>query len=212
MQKLKVKICGMRKPQNIEEVNLLNPDYLGFIFYSDSPRNMNNNPDAIPETKAKRVGVFVNSDIETIIKKAREFKLTTIQLHGNESPKVCSLIMELGYEVFKAFKIDDNTTVKEIEPFKDACTAFLFDTNTPLHGGSGVKFNWSKLDEIAQVGKFFLSGGITADDADEILGLNYENLIGVDLNSKFETEPGLKNINLLQGFMDKILSKSLILE
>lgn len=202
----------MRDPQNIKDANSLNPDYLGFIFYPESPRNMDKNPDAIPETKAKRVGVFVNSDVETIIKKSREFKLNTIQLHGEESPYVCSAIQELGYEVIKAFKIDDNTNIRDIEPYKNSCSAFLFDTKTPQHGGSGKKFNWKKLDELAGIGDFFLSGGIGIDDVESIKSLNYNNLIGLDLNSKFEIKPGLKNINLLKEFTDEVLLKSLILE
>ena len=201
MKKLKIKICGMREPQNITEVNTLNPDYVGFIFYPDSPRNMDKNPDAIPETRAKRVGVFVNSDIERIIKKAREFKLNTIQLHGNETPEMCASITELGYEVFKAFKIDGNTDAKHIEPYKNTCSAFLFDTKTSKHGGSGKKFDWKQLDKIADIGNFFLSGGINADDADAILDLNHKNLIGIDINSKFELKPGLKNVDLLRGFL-----------
>jgi len=208
MKKLKVKICGMREPHNIKEVSMLNPDYLGFIFYSKSPRYMDKNPDAIPEINAKRVGVFVNADIETIIKKAREFKLSTIQLHGEESPQICSTITELGYEVFKAFKIDDNINTKIIEEYKDTCSAFLFDTNTKQYGGSGKKFDWKKLDELAGVGKFFLSGGINHDDVDSIKKLNYDNLIGIDLNSKFEVEPGVKNVDMLKTFLSKILTES----
>jgi phosphoribosylanthranilate isomerase len=206
MKKLKVKICGMKEPQNIKEISILNPDYLGFIFYDKSPRYMDKNPDAIPETDAKRVGVFVNSDIETIIKKAREFKLNTIQLHGDESPKFCSTITELGYEVFKAFRVDDSMSKKNIQEYKGTCSAFLFDANTVQYGGSGNKFNWDKLDELADVDKFFLSGGINKDDVDEIKKLNYANLVGVDLNSRFEIKPGVKDVNMLKEFLLKIVN------
>ena len=192
----------MREPENILMVDTLNPDFLGIIFHANSPRNMNNNPDAIPETKAQKVGVFVDTNMETIIKKAREFNLSTIQLHGNESPETCTDLINLGYSVFKAFKIDDKTQASEIEPYKGKCTAFIFDTKTEKHGGSGKKFNWNKLDELALIDKFFLSGGINANDAKAILKLNYENLIGLDLNSKFEIKPGLKDVNMLQTFIN----------
>jgi len=194
----------MCNPLNIKEVDTLDPDYLGIIFYKESPRCMDKNPDAIPETKATKVGVFVNADIESIIKKAREFKLKTIQLHGNESPETCEDLMELGYEVFKAFKINDDTKLSEIEPYKGKCTAFLFDTKTDKPGGSGKKFNWNKLDEIADLFPFFLSGGIGIEDSESIKNLKYENLIGVDLNSRFEIEPGMKDAELLKSFISNI--------
>ncbi len=199
-KKLKIKICGMREPQNIKDVDALNPDYLGFIFYPPSPRYINKNPYDIPATKAKKVGVFVNADINTIIKRAGEYKINTIQLHGNELPEICTMLTGLGYEVFKAFKVDNNTKAKEMEAYANTCTAFLFDTKTGKHGGSGKKFNWDKLNEIAYINKFFISGGISENDVDAILNLNYKNLIGLDLNSRFEIEPGLKDIRKLQKF------------
>ena len=194
----------MREPDNLLEVDALNPEYLGIIFHADSPRNMDKNSNAIPETKAQKVGVFVDADIEIIIKKAREFKLSTIQLHGNESPKTCADLMNLGYKVFKALQINDQTQVQEVEPYKGKCTALLFDTKTEKHGGSGKKFNWNKLDELATIDKFFLSGGINASDVKAILKLNYDNLIGLDLNSNFEIKPGLKDVNMLQTFMNSL--------
>jgi len=200
-QKLLIKVCGMRDPQNFREIDTLNPDYLGIIFYLGSPRNMDKNPDALPETKAKRVGVFVNASVETIIKKAREFKLSTLQLHGKESPEMCLELLDMGYDVFKSFRIDEKSTPNEIKRYKGTCSAFLFDTKTDLIGGSGEKFNWKKLDELAHIDKFILSGGINANDVAAIKELNYENLIGIDLNSKFEIKPGIKDPELLNQFL-----------
>lgn len=194
----------MREPHNIKEVDALNSDYIGLIFFDASPRNMNNNPDAIPETDAHKVGVFVDAALETIIKKAREFKLHTIQLHGNESPESCAELLGLGYQVFKAIKVNDETQAAEIEPYKGKCTALLFDTKTEKHGGSGIKFNWKKLEELAPIDKFFLSGGIGENDLDAILNLACPNLVGLDLNSRFEIEPGLKDIDRLKLFLNKI--------
>ncbi|MFA6403458.1 MAG: phosphoribosylanthranilate isomerase [Salinivirgaceae bacterium] len=202
--KLKIKVCGLREPKNIKDVDQLNPDYLGFIFYPSSPRYINISGDKIPETQAKRVGVFVNETIETILAKATEFNLTAIQLHGYEKPEECLKLLNLGFEVFKAFRIDECTQRFEIEPYKNVCTAYLFDTKTSIAGGSGVKFNWKKLDEIAPLGNFILSGGIGPDDAELILNLNYPTLIGVDLNSRFETEPGLKDIAAVARFMNDL--------
>jgi phosphoribosylanthranilate isomerase len=203
---LKIKICGMVRPHNIRDIDKINPDYLGFIFYPKSPRNMDNNAEALPETKAKRVGVFVNSDIENIIKKARYFKLNTIQLHGNETPETCRELKELGYEVFKAFQVNDNTPIHEIIPYQNKCDVFLYDTQTEQHGGSGKKFNWQKLEELASIGSFMLSGGIGPEDAEAIKALNYPNLIGVDLNSRFEIEPGVKIAAALEKFIKQIKS------
>jgi len=202
--KLKVKICGLREVQNIKAIDQLNPDYLGFIFYPSSPRFINIAADQIPETKAKKVGVFVNEDLETMLAKAKEFNLTAIQLHGFEKPEICLKLMNSGYEVFKAFRIDECSQRFEIEPYKNVCTAFLFDTKTNIAGGSGVKFNWKKLDEIAPLGNFMLSGGISPDDAELILKLNYQTLIGIDLNSRFETEPGLKDVVMVERFMSDL--------
>jgi phosphoribosylanthranilate isomerase len=201
---LKIKICGLREPQNIKAIDQLNPDYLGFIFYPSSPRFININADQIPETQAKRVGVFVNETVETILAKATEFKLTAIQLHGFEKPEECLKLLNLGFEVFKAFRIDECTQRFEIEPYKNVCTAYLFDTKTNIAGGSGVKFNWKKLDEIAPLGNFMLSGGIGPEDAELVFSLDYPTLIGVDLNSRFEIEPGMKDLKLLSNFINLI--------
>lgn len=203
---LKIKVCGMVRPHNIRDIDKINPDYLGFIFYPKSPRNMDKNPEALPETKAKRVGVFVNTDIETIIKKARYFKLSTIQLHGNESPDTCRELKELGYEVFKAFQINDKTQAEEITPYQNKCDVFLYDTKTEQQGGSGKKFNWKKLESLAPIGPFMLSGGIGPEDAEAIKELSYPNLVGVDLNSRFEIEPGVKIAAVLDKFMKQLKS------
>jgi len=202
---LKIKICGLREPQNIKAIDQLNPDYMGFIFYPSSPRFININTDQIPENQAKRVGVFVNETVETILAKATEFNLTAIQLHGYEKPEECLKLLNLGFEVFKAFRIDECSQRFEIEPYKNVCTAFLFDTKTNIAGGSGVKFNWKKLDEIAPLGNFILGGGIGPDDAELILKLNYPTLIGVDLNSRFETKPGVKDVELLRNFINSVV-------
>lgn len=197
----KIKVCGMRDPHNIKSVDELNTDYVGFIFYQASPRNMDKNFGAIPETNAKRVGVFVNESIETIIKRARNFRLNTIQLHGEESPEVCAELTELGYEVIKAFRIDDEFNSNSLESYANVCSYFLFDTKGETQGGTGRKFDWNKLKELSPYAEFFLSGGIGPEDAKEIAQMNVHNLVGIDLNSRFEIEPGLKDEQKLKEFI-----------
>jgi len=206
---LKIKVCGLLEPENIRAVDQLGPDYLGYIFYAQSPRNMDKNPANLPETKARRVGVFVDADFDTLVKKARYFKLQTIQLHGNETPETCIRLKDLGFEVFKAFAIGEASTQSLLIPYKDACDLFLFDAKTEMKGGSGKKFNWNKLNELASIGPFMLSGGIGPDDADAIRELDFLNLIGVDLNSRFEIEPGVKVAATLGKFMDRLRKQQL---
>ncbi len=204
---LKVKVCGLRNKTNILDVDKLKPDYLGFIFYPPSTRNMDKDFDQVPDTKTTRVGVFVNECIETMIKKTRDYKIKTIQLHGNESPEICAELKSLGYEIFKTIKVDDYTSTAELELYIGTCDAFLFDTRGKLAGGTGIKFNWKKLDELATVGPFIISGGIGFDDINAIKKLDYPNLIGVDVNSKFEISPGLKNIDLLKTFINSVKNR-----
>jgi phosphoribosylanthranilate isomerase len=209
MNPLKIKVCGMNNVQNLKQVDALKPDYLGFIFYPPSSRYVELSADAIPDTKTTRVAVFVNECIENMIKLTRDYRCRTIQLHGNESAEVCAEMRELGYEVFKAIKIDDNTAAAELEPYFGCCDAFLFDTKGKLAGGTGHKFNWKKLDELAHIGPFILGGGIDINDVDTIMRLNYPNLIGVDINSKFEVEPGLKNHEKVAQFIKMVRAFSM---
>lgn len=201
MQK-KIKICGMREKENILLADALNPDYLGFIFYPLSPRFMG--AITIPDIKAKKVGVFVNEPIDSLLKTAEEHVLDVIQLHGNESPDICSDLHHSGYEVWKAFNVNEYTNTDELIPYAGLCDNFLFDAKTSRPGGSGEKFNWEILLELSSVASFFLSGGIGPEDADRINELNIQNLAGVDLNSRFETSPALKDIDLLAEFIKKI--------
>jgi phosphoribosylanthranilate isomerase len=201
---LKIKVCGLLEPQNIMAVDQLGPDYLGYIFYPPSPRHMDKNPENLPETKARKVGVFVDAAFDAMIKKARYFKLQTIQLHGNETPETCIKLKDLGYEVIKAFAINEASTQSLIAPYKDACDLFLFDAKTEMKGGSGKKFNWNQLNELASIGPFMLSGGIGPNDAPAIKQLNYSNLVGVDINSCFEVEPGLKIPALIEKFIKQL--------
>ncbi|MCK9208743.1 MAG: phosphoribosylanthranilate isomerase [Salinivirgaceae bacterium] len=201
---LQIKICGMREPANIRAIDQLGPDYIGFIFYPFSVRVMNTKPELVPETKAKKVGVFVNEELDTMIQIAEIYNLKSIQLHGKETLETCSALKRLGFEVIKAIPIDGHTQPNEVERYQGVCDLFLFDTKSPLHGGSGKKFNWDKLSELDSLGRFLLSGGIGVEDVDTLKKLSFENLVGIDINSRFELDPGLKNEVLIKNFMDEL--------
>lgn len=201
---LLVKICGMRDPGNIRDILTLNPDFMGFIFYSKSPRFVNNyseiNDIEFPDNLIK-TGVFVNETPETIMQIVKIYHLQAVQLHGNESPEVCKLLKNNGLKVIKAFSIavsDDFNQTSDYEGFADY---FLFDTKTPAYGGSGERFNWQLLNYYQGNTLFFLSGGICVDDATAIKSINHPLLLGVDLNSRFEITPAIKNKTLLKQFI-----------
>lgn len=200
----------MREALNIQDVVALQPDYMGFIFYPKSARYVGEewplkNIQQLPETVTP-VGVFVNENIGHILSLCNKYGIKTVQLHGHETPRFCSQLQRKGYTVFKAFQVDEETKIEEILAYQGKCDLFLYDTKSKGLGGSGLKFDWAKLDELNQAGPFLLSGGISADDADTIKELNYSNLIGVDINSKFEIEPALKNIELLEAFTKPLLA------
>jgi len=197
-----VKVCGMRDPENIRAVDGLGPDLMGFIFYEKSPRAVTSVPDYLPE-HAERVGVFVNHDIDFILDKAKQFGLKWIQLHGQETPDMCcKLRRKHNFKVIKAFSIATAADVAQSFVYTDCCDLFIFDTKTPSVGGSGVQFDWSLLDAYHGPVKFLLSGGIGPDT--DVSCMKHQMLEGYDLNSKFETEPGLKNIKALDSFIGNI--------
>ncbi|MDO9153758.1 MAG: phosphoribosylanthranilate isomerase [Paludibacter sp.] len=207
LQGLGVKICGMKYPSNILEVAGLNPDFIGFIFYPKSPRyaepldidTLNSLPKSI-----KKIGVFVNEDIDNILTIAYKYKLDGVQLHGTELVKMCRDFKDAGLIVIKAFPIAEAYNFKVTKIYEGACDYFLFDTKTEAYGGSGVKFDWGILDEYKGETAFLLSGGIAVDDAESILKIEHPKFAGIDLNSKFEVKPGEKNVELLRGFLNEI--------
>jgi phosphoribosylanthranilate isomerase len=195
---MKIKVCGMKYPDNISELALLPIDYIGLIFYSKSPRYIDNG--GIPDTIQKKVGVFVNSSKDYILAKIGQYNLDILQLHGNESPELCKELNNIR-PVIKAFSISDISDFEQTKDYEGSCDYFLFDTKTSYYGGSGKKFDWNILDCYRGNTSFFLSGGISIEDAGTIRELKHPRLYSIDLNSRFETEPGLKDINLLQQFI-----------
>lgn len=194
---MKLKICGMKYPDNIQEVVKLQPDYLGFIFYEKSSRFFDGTIPEIPKS-IQKVGVFVNAHLDEVLDKVTQYDLQIVQLHGNESREFCDLLKHINVTVIKVFSVDDDFDFEEIRPFESVCDYFLFDTKGPLQGGNGIPFNWQILKYYPSQKPFFLSGGIGLTEIKEIKKLNLP-ICAIDVNSKFEIEPGLKNIELLKN-------------
>ena len=206
----------MRDADNIREIENSGADWMGFIFHPQSPRFVSEIPDYLPE-KAKRVGVFVNQLMESIIKTATAFRLDMVQLHGSESPKFCKELRAIDQAnrnsllpIIKAFSIGNEFPSETVKSYEGACDYFLFDTKTPMHGGSGRKFNWNVLSDYRGETPFLLSGGISSDDAENILAFSHPKCIGIDINSRFEISPALKDVELIKQFIKQIKEPRLI--
>lgn len=198
---MKIKICGMKFGENISQVGALQPDFLGFIFYSKSKRfvgddfsssSIQNLPKSI-----KKVGVFVNESPESIVEKVKRFDLDIVQLHGNESVADCEFLKENNIEIIKVFSIDENFDFNIVKSYELVCDYFLFDTKTPTYGGSGKTFDWKLLDNFKLEKPFFLSGGLNSESIEKIKKLNYPMLVGLDFNSQLEDKYFKKNISIV---------------
>jgi len=197
---MKIKVCGMRDKENISGLLALKPDYIGFIFYDKSKRFVADFPQIEIPSSIKKVGVFVNETIEEIIEKANKHTLDFVQLHGNETPEYCSALSEKNIKIIKAFSVDENFDFSATKPFEKCVSLFLFDTKGKNYGGNGIKFNWELLQNYTGKTPFLLSGGISKNDAEEIKKIKHPAFLGIDINSGFELEPGLKNIKEIKEF------------
>ncbi|MET3979778.1 phosphoribosylanthranilate isomerase [Mucilaginibacter sp. UYP25] len=203
---MKIKVCGLKYTDNIKAVEALKADYMGFICYDRSPRFIGGMDDDelvnIP-TDIIKVGVFVDEDADSISKLIYKYKFDAIQLHGSESPQFCDMYMH-EVQVIKAFGIDEKFDFGRLGAYKNSVDFFLFDTKTPMHGGSGMVFDWAILDSYKLDVPFFLSGGLSLDNLDEVKQIKHAAFYGVDLNSKFELSPALKDIDKLKQAFDKV--------
>ncbi len=192
--KLRLKVCGMRDPANILEVASLNPHYMGFIYYSQSPRFVSNNFQ-VPEISSsiKRVGVFVDHPIDFILAEVNMNKLDAVQLHGDESPELCAQIKSKGIQVIKTFSVDQDFNFSITGNYHGIVDFFLFDTKGNNYGGTGRKFDWARLDEYTLSTPFFLSGGLSQENILQIATIKNPVLFGLDLNSGVEESPGIKS-------------------
>ena len=218
MKGLKIKVCGMREAENINEVAQLPIDMMGFIFYPGSSRAVGK-PDKLVQFLKKaqwpreiqRVGVFVNAEVEEVLNKIHDFELDYIQLHGGESPGYCAELQDIWRvttlrkaRIIKAFSIGAQMDFKICTPFAPYCDYFLFDTQTPGYGGSGTTFNWELLEGYEGKTPFLLSGGIGPETIELLLGFSHPRWAGIDVNSRFETAPGLKNGAALTHFIQQL--------
>ena len=209
------KVCGITERSDIEALSRM-ADFLGFIFYEASPRNaFSLNPEIIRNIglSVKTVGVFVDADPDLANRICKERNIQIIQLHGHESPEYISRMKEKGYYVIKAFRIneetDENKLLEMTAPYESHADMFLFDTGGKYAGGNGRKFNWEILKAYDHPTPYLLSGGISAEDWERVKGLNkkdYPGLEGIDLNSRFETAPGIKDCGRVETFIENIRS------
>lgn len=199
----------MKYADNLQEVTALQPDYLGFIFYEKSPRYVASSLSsdelmAIPE-QIQKVGVFVNATSEYMLQEAERFGLNGLQLHGDEPPEHCQKLKDAGYFVIKVFRLGNGYfDFSQLMAYEAYVDYFLFDTQTPNYGGSGHTFDWSQLEEYTLTTPFLLSGGISLENLEEALELDHPQFTGLDVNSRFEIEPGRKDIDRLQKLVNKI--------
>ena len=205
---MKIKVCGMRNQSNIEDLVKLKPDYIGFIFYPKSKRFIGDQiPDqiqALIPVYIQKVGVFVDEPFDRLLEKFRNNKLDMIQLHGSELPGYCERLKKLDIPVIKVFSIDTDFDFETVKPYNPFCDYYLFDTASDLPGGTGLKFDWRKLGQYKEDKPFFLSGGIQPTDADVIKDITHKELFAIDVNSGFETEPGVKDIPKLKSFIEEL--------
>ena len=215
---MKVKVCGIKSSEQMRQLQQLGVDYAGMIFYEGSKRYageaVSTQQSEIRDLPVKKVGVFVNAGYETILKAIFDYGLYAVQLHGDETDEFCLELMDKA-KVIKVFRIAGEENIDELTaPFQNVCHYFLFDTNSapsgggPMgaFGGSGKKFDWKLLEQATINKPFFLSGGIGPEDVEKLETFHHPHLYAVDINSRFETEPGLKDLNKVKRFVDGLRS------
>lgn len=209
MHQPKIKICGCKS--NIFEVAQLSPAYMGFIFYNKSARYFDGTLPELP-SNIKKVGVFVNEEINIVVQKIKKYNLNIVQLHGEESPSYCAqlnqtlIIESTKCNLWKVFSVKNTFNFKPLLPYLELVDVFLFDTKGDYPGGNGITFNWDIFKKYPFNKPFILSGGISNQHitALQIFKNLHPQLYAIDLNSKFEIQPGLKNISLLKSFINEL--------
>ena len=213
-----IKVCGMRDAGNIREVEALLPPpstlnsqlLMGFIFWPKSSRFVSERPAYLP-VRCKRVGVLVDEEVENVCRFADDYALDYIQLHGKESPAYLSLLrnqLEDGKALIKAFNIATPADLSLTADYEGIADYFLFDTKGKSVGGNGEKFDWSVLSAYQGSTPFLLSGGIGPDDAERVNAFRHPRCIGIDLNSRFEVKPGVKDVTALARFLNELSNLS----
>lgn len=212
-QELVIKVCGMRESANIRDVEALGIDWLGLIFWPQSGRYVSEMPGYLPR-HAKRVGVFVDEPHENILHLCHRYVFDSLQLHGHETQVYIKQLRHLlafqcdsilPPQLIKAFSISTAEDLMQTKDYEGMVDYFLFDTKGPSVGGNGVQFDWAVLSDYHGQTPFLLSGGIGPGDADRIRGFHHPQCIGIDLNSRFELSPGLKDIHQLKSFIEQLI-------
>ena len=196
-----LKVCGLiDDPQNYQVVRIQGVTHAGFIFVDSSPRNVDN---TFPTPGVKRIGVFVNASTDFIKASIEKHQLDVIQLHGNETPDTCRELRQFC-EVIKSFGIHETSDLALTEDYHGSCDLFLFDTKTSSHGGSGIAFDWTVLADYSGNTPFLLSGGIGLSSLEDLKRFSHPLCVGLDINSRFELQPGIKNHQLIQTFIHEL--------
>ncbi|WP_346239466.1 phosphoribosylanthranilate isomerase [Niabella insulamsoli] len=208
MKEIKIKVCGMTSLEQVRQLAAMHIDYAGFIFYEKSPRFLSDKiapADLRSVAGIKKVGVFVNEATDKIRTAVKDYGLDAVQLHGDETPEFCRTLRS-ETAVIKAFRVSgDEDLSAMIKPYEANVDYFLFDTKAKEYGGTGRKFDWSVLEKSAIVKPYFLSGGIGLNDGEQLRAFTSANeVFSLDVNSKFETEPGVKDLELVKSFLSKI--------
>jgi phosphoribosylanthranilate isomerase len=209
---MKIKVCGITLLEQLEKLDEIGIDYAGLIFYDQSLRCINKKLRAeevqAKEFSLKKVGVFVNADEEYIMQQVEDFGLDMVQLHGDETPGFCKNISDY-IRVIKAFRITPNNEQNidwMIKPYDEYCDYYLFDTNRKnAYGGTGEKFEWNILKENMINKPFFLSGGIGVKDIDKLKNFEHPFFYGVDVNSRVEMAPGVKDLEAVQQLVNELV-------
>lgn len=208
---MRVKVCGMMQPEQVAELEGIGATFAGFIFYPKSPRYIFKQMSLLQLKKIKninKVGVFVNAPVEEVLHMVDECGLHMVQLHGDESPRYCERISDY-ISVVKAFRLSENDSIEwMIKPYMDVCDMFMFDTMGAGYGGTGKKFDWNQLKNVTIGKPYFLSGGIQPDDVEKLKEFAKEPsskaLFAVDINSKFEVSPGVKDMQKVKTFIKEL--------
>lgn len=212
---MKIKVCGNTLPQQVTALDDIGITFAGFIFYPKSPRYMpmKISADKMKQIKGKiiKVGVFVNPTHEELMKTVDDYRLDMVQLHGDESPRFCDRIADY-ISVIKAFRMSDNDSVHHMtHPYMDVCDFFMFDTLGAGYGGTGKKFDWDILQKSPPQKPYFLSGGIELEDGQKLSAFITtpagEKLFAIDINTKFEIGPGVKDLNTIRQFAEQLGNK-----
>jgi phosphoribosylanthranilate isomerase len=205
---MKIKVCGLRDTENLKEIAALGPDFVGFIFYDQSPRFVGDDLNeevvkALPRS-IRKVGVFVNASPDYILRSVKKYDFQYVQLHGNENPEYCRSLRNRGLSLIKAFRVDESFNFSMLNNYKAHCDFFLFDAKGDQPGGNGITFDWSILKRYDNEKPFFISGGIGLDNLDQLAALKGLKLYGVDVNSQVEISPGVKDVAKVKELITRL--------